>query len=296
MHKKIVLVSLIVSCSIVFGQKDTYSKEGFYFKTGGTYFVEATSTQFPTVGGLSPTKETSSNNVLTSREAIKGTFGEGFRINLEGGCRFNDRFGVEIGTHYYVSKSKTMAERQNFTDAVNYNLTVNGKIINFDLSPSLVVFLGKKGKFEAYSKVGAIIPFYGRSEITTAQQSSNTALAPTIYKRDVIRPVATIGFTGAVGASYTLTSNFSAYTEIEYRNFTSHGKTKETTDYSINGVDQIPLKSYSETHTEYVSSLNASSNASTNPNGIDPNKALNELRSSVGISSIGFTLGIRYAL
>lgn len=296
MLKKIVLLGLLVSSSIVLAQNDRPEKKGFYFLVGATYFVKAATTEFPTVGGLSPTNETSVNNVVTSREHIKGTFGEGFRINLVEGYRSTNRLGLEIGTHYYVSNTTIMAERHNFSNAVNYDLTVKGTIKNFDLSPSLVVFLGERGKFEPFSRIGFIIPFYGRSEIITTQMSSNPSLAPNVYKRDVIKPDATIGFTAALGTSYKISGKFSAYTEVEFRNLTSHGKTKETTDYSINGVDQIPLKSYSETHTEYVDSLNASSNALTNPNGIDPNKALNELRSSVGISGVGLTLAVRYTL
>jgi hypothetical protein len=39
----------------------------------------------------------------------------------------------------------------------------------------------------------------------------------------------------AIGTSYKLGKHISAYAELEYRNFTVHGKTKETEVYRENG-------------------------------------------------------------
>lgn len=218
MHKKIGILSLILSGSMIFAQPHTHKKNGLYFLIGGTYFIEAAQNQLPAVGGLSPTKETTVNNVVISKSRIKGTFGEGFRSNLLGGYRFNNRLGIEIAGHYYNSNAIIMAERQNFSTTVDYNLTVKGRLKNFDLSPSIVVYIGEKGNWEPYSRIGLIIPFYGRSEIITEQTSSNPSLAPVIYKRDVIKPDATVGFSAALGLSYKISTHFCAIAEIEYSN------------------------------------------------------------------------------
>jgi hypothetical protein len=72
------------------------------------------------------------------------------------------------------------------------------------------------------------------------------------------------------------------YGELEYRNFTVHGKSKETEVYTENGVDNLntptsfrPDASYSVNHVNYVDQINSTSNnKATNSAGFDSTKAL----------------------
>lgn len=296
MYKKLLLLA-VTSISVIANAQDANPKKGWYFKAGASYFIQTVATEFPSVSGNSATNETRVNGALISKESITGSFGEGFRTNLVGGFRFTERLGVEMGIHYYSSNSKTMVERHNYSSLVNVDTYANGKIRAFDLSPSLVLFLGEKGNFEPYTKVGVIIPISGNLEIKTNQTSSNTSLAPSLYRRDIIKPNPTLGFMSSIGTSYKITNHISAYAEIEYRNFTVHGKTKETTDYKVNEVDQIPSLPYASIHTNYVDTLNTSSNSQeTNPSGYNPNIAKDELSSYISISGVGLTLGVKYSL
>ena len=84
---------------------------------------------------------------------------------------------------------------------------------------------------------------------------------------------------------------------MEYRNFTVHGKTKETTEFNVNGNDALASRSTSQIHTNYRDRLDVNSNnALTNPNGVDKTKPMDELSSYVGISGLGLTLGLKYSL
>ncbi|MDI9308730.1 MAG: outer membrane beta-barrel protein [Limnohabitans sp.] len=296
MYKKLFLLA-VASISVAVNAQETNSKRGFYFKAGASYFTQTVATEFPTVSGNAATNETRVNGLLISKESITGSFGEGLRTNLVGGFRFTERLGVEMGVHYYSSNSKTMVERHNYSNIVNVDTYANGKIRAFDISPSLVLFLGEKGKFEPYTKVGVIIPISGNLEIKTDQTSSNNVFVPTYYRRDVIKPNPTLGFMSSIGTTFKISSHLSAYAEVEYRNFTVHGKSKETTDYIVNGQDKLGTLTYSDTHTNYVSALNSSSNnTDTNLAGFDKNQAKDELSSYVGISGIGLTLGVKYSL
>jgi hypothetical protein len=73
--------------------------------------------------------------------------------------------------------------------------------------------------------------------------------------------------------------------ELEYRNFTVHGKTKETEVYTENGVDRLntPTAFRQDAfaiHTNYVDRLDANSNNSEfNPTTYDSSKAKDELSS-----------------
>jgi len=294
--------------------------ESWYFKLGGSYFNQTASTEFPVVGGQLPNRDvyagTLTNNKLVSRESVTGSFGQGFRSGITAGYRFSTRLGVEMSANYYVSNEKTMAQTTNrlasynptTTVATYVNFTAEGQIKAFDLAPAIVMFLGEAHGFEPYTKVGVIVPVHGTLDIKTNREyvsfvGANQVAKTDAYSKDVVKPNPTLGFMAALGTSYKLGKHISAYAELEYRNFTVHGKSKETTEYTENGVDKLNetttfrAASYSAIHTNYVDKLDVNSNNSlTNPNGVDTTKPMDELSSYVGISGLGITVGLKYSL
>jgi hypothetical protein len=318
MKKNLFLLGMMVCSLTMIGQTD--NNENWYFKLGGSYFTQTASTEFPVVGGQLPNRDVYvggvGSNKLASRESVTGSFGEGFRTGLTAGYRFNTRLGVEMGVNYYSSNDKTMAQTTNrlikydpATTAATYlNFTAQGQIRAFDLAPSLVLFLGEHSGFEPYTKVGVIVPVNGDLTIETDRDyatfvGANQVANTNAFSKDVVKPNPTIGFMSAIGTSYKLGSHISAYAELEYRNFTVHGKTKETEIYTENGVDQLNTTtafrkaSYSAIHTNYVDRLDGSSNNETfNSTSYDENKPMDELSSYVGISGLGLTLGLKYTL
>lgn len=294
--------------------------ESWYFKLGASYFNQTASTEFPVVGGQLPNRDvyagTLTNNKLVSRESVTGSFGQGFRSGITAGYRFSTRLGVEMSANYYVSNEKTMAQTTNrlasynptTTVATYVNFTAEGEIKAFDLAPAIVMFLGEAHGFEPYTKVGVIVPVHGTLDIKTNREyisfvGANQVAKTDAYSKDVVKPNPTLGFMATLGTSYKLGKHISAFAELEYRNFTVHGKTKETTAYTENGVDKLNetttfrAASYSAIHTNYVDKLDTNSNnALTNPNGVDTTKPMDELSSYVGISGLGLTLGLKYSL
>ena len=303
MKKNLFLLGFMVCSMTMMGQTDT--KESWYFKLGGSYFTQTAATEFPTVGGNAALSKVYVGGKLVSEESVTGSFGEGFRTGFTAGYRFNERLGVEMGVNYYNSTDKTMA--QTTTDNIFisggkpvFNFKSVGQITAFDLAPALVLFLGEHKGFEPYTKVGVLVPVHGDLEITS------DAIAPTgvanpatvaVHSVDKVKPNPTVGFMSALGTSYKLGKNISAFAELEYRNFTVHGKTKETTQYTVNGNDALASRSQAQIHTNYQNSLNVNSNnAATNPSGLDNTKPMDELSSYVGISGLGLTLGLKYNL
>jgi hypothetical protein len=292
--------------------------ETWYFKLGGSYFIQTAATEFPIVSGALPNTDVYAANgtTLVSRETNTGSFGEGFRSGLSAGYRFTPRLGVEMAFNYFTSNSKTMVKTVNRLVAAGPTFvtgTAEGKITAFDLAPALVLFLGETNGFEPYTKVGIIVPVVGDLTIETKRTYTNPAGTTNTYAKDVVLPNPTVGFMAALGTSYKLGKNISAFAELEYRNFTVHGKTKETKTYTENGVDKLNTPtafrgdaSYSASHVDYVEQLNSgSNNASFNPNNTTPtistdttrpNEAMNDISSYVGISGLGLTLGLKYSL
>ncbi|WP_343705265.1 outer membrane beta-barrel protein [Flavobacterium sp.] len=322
MKKNLFLLGLLVCSMATVAQTEKAEKpESWYFKLGGSYFNQTASTEFPEVGGQAPNRDvysgTLANNKLVSRESVTGSFGQGFRSGITAGYRFSARLGVEMSANYYISNSKTMAQTTdrlisynpaNSPAATYVSFTAEGQIKAFDLAPSLVMFLGEAHGFEPYTKVGVIVPIHGTLDIKTNREyttfvGANQVAKTDAYSKDVVKPNATIGFMAAIGTSYKLGKNISAFAELEYRNFTVHGKTKETTEYTENGVDKLNTTtafraaSYSANHTNYHSKIDSNSNSMvTNAAGFDNTKATDDLSSYVGISGLGLTLGIKYSL
>ncbi len=325
MKKNLFLLGLLVCSMTTMAQTEKAEKpESWYFKLGGSYFNQTASTEFPEVGGQAPNRDvysgTLTNNKLISRESITGSFGQGFRSGITAGYRFSTRLGVEVAANYYISNSKTMAQTTDRLYAYNPNTTVatylsftaEGQIKAFDVAPALVLFLGEAHGFEPYTKVGVIVPIHGTLDIKTNREflsyagTSTTPVSKSdVYSKDVVKPNPTIGFMAALGTSYKLGKNISAFAELEYRNFTVHGKTKETTEYTVNGQDALATRNTSQRYTNYHKKLDVNSNNPLfNPNTATsdtsdttrPDDKMDELSSYVGISGLGLTLGIKYSL
>lgn len=282
--------------------------ESWYFKLGGSYFNQTASTEFPTVGGNAALDRTYVGGKLVSEESVTGSFGQGFRTGITAGYRFSARLGVELGVNYYTSNDKKMAETRSdlpITPAGVYSFKSVGQISAFDVAPALVMFLGEAHGFEPYTKVGILVPIHGDLEITSDAYApiafNPTTGAPVafgdVHSVDKVKPNPTLGFTAALGTSYKLGKHISAFAELEYRNFTVHGKTKETTEFTVNGKDALATRTTAQIHTNYQDGLNVNSNnALTNPNGVNKDKPMDELSSYVGISGLGLTLGLKYSL
>lgn len=321
MKTKLFLLGLLVSAMTVAGQTTTTADskpETWYFKLGGSYFMQTAATEFPIVSGALPNTDVYAANgtTLISRETNHGSFGEGFRTGLNVGYRFSPRLGVEMGFNYFTSKSKTMVETVNRLVApgpIFATGTAEGKITAFDLAPAVVLFLGETKGFEPYTKVGVIVPVVGDLTIETKRTYTTPAGSVNAYAKDVVLPNPTVGFMAALGTSYKVGKNISLFAEIEYRNFTVHGKSKETKEYTENGVDKLnvptsfrPDASYSASHVDYVEQLNSGSNhylfnpntttANISTDTTRPNDAMNDISSYVGISGLGFTFGLKYSL
>jgi opacity protein-like surface antigen len=308
MKKNLFLLGLLVCSMATMAQTEKADKpESWYFKLGGSYFNQTASTEFPTVGGHDAMDRTYVGGKLVSEKSVTGSFGQGFRTGITAGYRFSARLGVELGANYYTSNDKKMAQTTSdlpITPAGVYSFKSVGEITAFDIAPALVMFLGESHGFEPYTKVGVLVPIHGDLEITSdayapiafSPQGAPTAFGD-VHSVDKVKPNPTIGFSAALGTSYKLGKHISAFAELEYRNFTVHGKTKETTEFTVNGNDALATRTTAQIHTNYQDHLDVNSNnALTNPNGVNKDKPMDELSSYVGISGLGLTLGLKYSL
>lgn len=307
MRKKLFLLGCFVYSMTTVGQVNKHDSktENWYFRIGASYFAQVAGTELPLVGGNAPLRKIYEGGKLVSEENLTRFFGEGFRTGINGGYRFNTRFGAEIAGNYYFTTNKTMA--QTTTDRIFvsngkpvYNFKSVGQRKAFDLVPTVVLYLGEYKGLEPFSKLGVIVPIYGDFNITTdAVVPTGMANPATVAIHSVDKASAnpTVGFMAALGTSYRLGKSISVFAELEYRNISVHGKSKETIEFTKNGQDALSTRTTAEIYTNYVDRLDVNSNNSrTNPNGVDSTKPTDELSSYVGISAVGLTLGLKYNL
>lgn len=288
--KQLSLITLfLLFVGTVFSQVE--KEERWYVKLNGSYFIQMASTEFPSVNNLEPMKKVYKDDILISEESVTGSFGEGARFGGTLGYRFTSRLGLELGINYYNGKEKTMLET--ISNDVNI-LQSRGKVTAFDIAPALVLYIGDVKGFKPYTKVGVIVPIHGKLDIKT---EAITPQGHTLYRKDQINPNPTCGFQGALGTSYKIYENISAYVELEYRNFSVGSKDKEVKEYSLKTQTGDIIRSMNdlteyELKTNYHKTLNTNSN-NEKFNTVDPEKPMDDLRSYISVSGLGLTLGLR---
>ncbi len=318
MRKFLLPVAMLTLSLCAFSQQkggDNPSEKGFYIKGGGSYFFKVTPVEFPNVGTLQPRISKSYIDAATQapveyyEEAITGSFGQGFRVEIVPGYKFNKYFGIEVGIHYYQSVSQQMTDKVVYgpdKTTVLFDLDAKGDVNAFDIAPNLVFNLPLASKFQPYARVGFILPVHGRLRIksdivdvpgNTLDPSGKLAKIK-IHREEDIKPRPTIGFQSALGTSYYISKNqkWAVYLEAEYRNISVSGKSKTVNVYDGtatakgNGqtvnltVDQLTT---AQKETQYETSINPSATQ-------DPNQPSKDLRSYINIGGLGINAGIRY--
>ncbi|MGX5818787.1 outer membrane beta-barrel protein [Chitinophaga lutea] len=300
----------------------------FYIKAAGGYFFSVSPGQFPDVGQYPPRDEVRVVNTATgattvqSTKVLTGSYGEGVRGGLSFGYNINQYLAVEGTFNYFSSKKNLMTHI--VTNAAGSgahlgSVESHGYVHAVDFAPSLVISPGYS-KLNPYVRFGFVVPLWGRLFIETdADRTSSVTGQPatvvaktTIHRKEEIKPNATLGFQGALGATYPIAKRLDLFLEAEYRNVPVRGKTKEVTKYDeltqvINTANGAVITeqrrglndlSVAERNTDYVTTLDQNSNTPTGTTGTvthykNDNAPANELKSYINIGGLGANLGLR---
>lgn len=315
--KKILLSAILLAAASL----TTFAQEGrgFYLKPTGSYFLKVTPVEFPNVGPLQPRDYSFSINpntgaqTLISEEAITGSFGQGWRSGLTGGFRFNEIVAFEMGINYFQSEKNTMAKQTGFIGNTQLlALKAVGQVSAIDVTPTIVFHLPTEAKFKPYLKMGAVLPVYGFLEINTAVNDQIGTIAKTVNpnfaaieltRTERIKPKPTLGYIGAAGFNIPIGNNISFFSEIEYRNVSVNGDSKEVTKFAATGtltngtkvpvgLNELPTGTR---ETNYHKTLTASSNVA-GAAGYDSTKPSDDLKSYINIGGLGLNVGLKIGL
>jgi len=277
---------------------------GYGFGMGSQNFTGFTDSTSTTTSLINPP--------VTSSKQIDIRFGKGLCFNAAVGYMINRNFGFEIGVSYLMGGS-TIGTNTAFStlidtvvDIINTQkskvedvVTYKGSMLR--INPSIIIASGMD-ILNPYAKFGISLGFgsFSREE---AINSSNTNTSILIGSEIPITDTTTtsqsfrrdeysdgglsIGFNATFGCNYYYSNNISFFAEFNMLNISFSPGRSEITEYTVQGVNELPNLSVASRQTNYFESV--SSSDALLPNTV-PSKALKQ---TFSFGSIGLNIGMK---
>jgi len=275
----------------------------FYVRAAFGFLGEANKTAFNDADvtgrtSIRPSTDISVNDDGTENvTALFGTLGSGARYNFTIGYRFNNYIGIEIAASYNQGEEKLLG-RYNGPDDLGINTFSEefGQLSFLDLAPMIVLSPGFS-KLNPYTRVGVSIPITGQYEVNTTVDKTNIFGLADIFAKGKaeIEGKFSLGFIGAAGLTYPLTSYLNVFGELEFKSLHTNGKTVTITEFETKSVflgqttlvegEQLEDRTFSENN--YVFSDQYETNT-------DPNEATKIPNQASNVSSLGLNLGLSF--
>ncbi|MCF8219225.1 MAG: porin family protein [Bacteroidales bacterium] len=233
------------------------------------------------------TEEESDGSLSTKYEQVNVSLGKGLDIGGTYGYMFNENFGAEI-TISYLAGSQYEATREykygSYYNTEDYTLSSN--MLKFN--PSVVVAPGFE-KFNPYMKFGMIV---GVGKILYKTKEDFSGINPSIIEtKQEFKGGLAVGLSSGAGVMYNFKENMYLFGELKMINL-SYAPTKgETTEYVVNGEDQLSELTTREKKINFVDSY--TTNSDETPPDSEPRKAL---RGKFPYGSLGVNVGVMISL
>ncbi|MGV8994461.1 MAG: outer membrane beta-barrel protein [Flavobacterium sp.] len=292
----------IVGTLLFMGSSAAVAQE-FYVRGGVGLHGESGKTEYNNAdpNGLTNIQQSTDVTVnadgTTRVKALNGTLGGGFKANLTVGYMFNKYVGAEIGFNYFDGDKKTIGKLS--TPAISSSAVAY--LRGLDISPSILITPGFD-KLNPYARLGALMTGAGKLTIESDVLALNAAGPGTDVKVHALTDVTakfSIGFAGAVGATYPIGKNLAVFGEIEFKNFSIKSKSAEIKEYVTTGINgnnvflipgqQLADLPQNEGNFEFSDEFSGTVQAE------DPNKPRTIPTQFVNASGVGVNVGLRYS-
>jgi hypothetical protein len=221
-----------------------------------------------------------------------------------------DNIGPELGIDYLLGakilryKSNTITNNvSTYIDQTNSNNNTNSTLVHSTADeikvkgsmlrfiPSIRLTAGD-WKVKPYVKFGLVISVLNRMQYEDIQTDISTAGVQKITEQTEIgKGNVSLGFAGAVGATYQLPQNFGVFAELGLIAQSYAPTQSKITKFTIDGVDQLPGMSTRDIETEYVDHYSHS--YPTTPDA--ENQPYETTKDYYPFSSIGLNVGISWS-
>lgn len=243
--------------------------------------------------GLNSTIATTGENAWNpptnsgSYEAKKLNFGKG--INLDGAFGFmvNKNVGFELGLSYLLGGKTELTEKSTGPSSID-NDKISFSSSMFRINPSVVLSAGFE-KINPYAKFGLLVGFGSikmASEFIETNVPTSTVTTTKITHK--LNGGLALGFNSAFGIEYLLNEKMAIFGELSLNNLTYAPKKGLITEYTVDGVDQLPNLTTNDKEIEFVDSYTFNS-ASPIPDS-SPDV---EIKENMPFNSFGLNFGIK---
>lgn len=219
--------------------------------------------------------------------AIYDSYGGGTNVGLNVGYMFSEHLGAELGFSYFLGSTVTSRD----VTVPTGSASLMGSSNQMRLAPSLVLTTG--GDFAVYGKGGLVLPV-GGSTISEGRDGTNPLA---VVEQEVeSKGAMSIGFQGAIGASYKLSDKLSIFGELSAINLRIKSGTQSVTKYTVNGTDFLAALDTYDKETTFVDELNSSSNNSSyNSTGTVVTNAKEDLATTTNFNGFFINVGVKYS-
>jgi hypothetical protein len=324
--KKIILSAILISTfTTAYCQYFTvklgggYSWSGIQQSTGVITFQPGSSTD-PANAIIEPLYSSSISKLDSPSKQYKsnvyGGYGKGGHFDFSFGYMITPYFGVQLDGAYLWGANVTGYTYFDAGGALGNGVTVNTTTHSSGLSvnPSLVFRAAKAtSKFAPYARVGLALPISGAIYHHLDVQAPNSLLGDVTSSTIDVKTVANVslGFQGAVGASYTPFPLMTFWAELNGQFLFVKAKQSTLTAYTLDIAGQkqtnlLPTLSTYSIVTNFVDQLNPNSNTtlfgkqratgnpslSGTPGYVNENQGQDQLRQVANLGAFGFTVGV----
>ena len=298
------LIRLSIVGTLLFMGSSAAVAQEFYVRGGVGLHGESGKTEYNNAdpNGLTNIQQSTDVTInadgTTRVKALNGTLGSGFKGNLTAGYMFNKYVVAEIGFNYFDGDKKTIGKLS--TPEINSSAVAYLRVL--DISPSILITPGFD-KLNPYARVGALLTGAGKLTIESDVLALNAAGPGTDVKVHALTDVTakfSVGFVGAIGATYPIGKNLSVFGEVEFKNFSIKSKSAEIKEYVTTGISAdgniflIPGQQLADLP-QSEKNFNFSDEYSGSVLGDDPNQARTIPTQFVNASGIGVNVGLRYS-
>lgn len=256
------------------------------------------------------------NSHVVSEKNLLGSLGQGANIQLTPGYMFNDYIGLELGINYFIGAKTVMYDsKSTFTsealklDHVEFSHRKDIAHSNqLRLMPSVFISTGASKKLSGYARLGIVMPIYGKVygsvDSLSFSKYDNKAKELVLLSDEIkaeIEGSPSFGFRGAIGINYNITDQLSIFGELQVTSLNTVPKSQKVVSFKRAGeelIDNIPVY---EKETQYVKSVDKTSNNKAYNPDLDASKDASfaskpkqEVFKKTSFSQLGVQIGLKY--
>jgi len=223
---------------------------------------------------------------ISTRKAIDVSFGKGFCFGAAFGYMLTKNIGGELNVSYLVGgKTKSKFSSTTVETGLTTTFRTSDESVSanmFRIIPTIVIAAGLE-KFDPYAKLGLIIGMGSMKFENNVNDNGDVS----VTKNKMYGGVA-LGLSSAMGVKYNINDMMSVFAELNMVSLSYAPKKGKTTEYKINGIDQLPTMTTNEKETKFVKETTSDSSSP-----ILASEPSESTRQKWPFSSLGLNLGFR---